>query len=162
MLQRRTFIYIIVRFILSGFYCDLATHMGRKNRKRLLYYTHWDCYYEIWIWNNKIRGVDILSSFQRTIPSPFSARNICLILKYFKLDHHLQLTGEDSLRRQTKLRWYETKRTVMKVLMPVRIFDSNSGCVFPAKTTSCLKITTALYHFVIVVDECLSQTNIPN
>jgi hypothetical protein len=34
------------------------------------YYAHWDCYYEIWIWNNKIRGVDILSSFQRTIPSP--------------------------------------------------------------------------------------------
>jgi hypothetical protein len=26
---------------------------------------------------------------------------------------------------------------------------------FPAKTTSCLKITSALYHFVIVVDECL-------
>ena len=35
-------------------------------------------------------------------------------------------------------------------------------CDFPAKTTSCLKITTTLYHFVIVVDECLSQTNIPN
>jgi hypothetical protein len=62
-------------------------------------------------------------------PSPFSARNICLILKHFKLDHNLQSTGEDSLRRQTKLRLYETKRTVMKVLMPARIFDSNSGCV---------------------------------
>jgi hypothetical protein len=107
----------------------LATHMRRKNRKRLLCYTHWDCYCEIWIWNNKIRGVDILSFFQRTISSPFSARNICLILKYFKLDHNLQSTGEDSLRRQTKLRLYETKRAVMKSLMPARIFDSNSGCV---------------------------------
>jgi hypothetical protein len=77
----------------------------------------------------KSGGVDILSFFQRTIPNPFSARNICLILKYFKLDHNLQSTGEDSLRRQTKLRLYETKRTVMKVLMPARIFDSNSGCV---------------------------------
>ena len=51
------------------------------------------------------------------------------MLKYFKLDHNLQSTGEDSLRRQTKLRLYETKRTVMKVLMPARISDSNSGCV---------------------------------
>ena len=37
--QRRTFIYITARFILPGFFCDLETHMRRKNRKRLLYYT---------------------------------------------------------------------------------------------------------------------------
>jgi hypothetical protein len=30
---------------------------------------------------------------------------------------------------QLKLRLYQTKRTVTKVLMPARIFDSNTGCV---------------------------------
>ena len=57
----------------------------------------------------KSGGLISYRSSKERFQAPFSARNICLILKYFKLDHNLQSTGEDSLRRQTKLRLYHNE-----------------------------------------------------
>ena len=67
-----------------------------------------------------------------------------------------------ALRRQAKLCLYQTKQTVMKVFNTALPDLSHWLCfaIFPAKTTSCLKITSALYHFVICVDECLSGRRI--
>ena len=54
---------------------------------------------------------------------------------------------------------YQTKRTCRRIAMPTRIFESSTSsnelsfAIFPAETRSCLKLTSALYHSMIVVEE---------
>jgi hypothetical protein len=57
---------------------------------------------------------------------------------------------------------YETKRTCRRIAMPTRIFESSTSsnelsfAIFPAETRSCLKLTSALYDSMIVVEEWIS------
>ncbi len=58
-----------------------------------------------------------------------------------------------------KMHLYQTKRTCRRIPMPTRIFESSTSsnelsfAIFPAETRSCLKLTSALYHYMIVVEE---------
>ncbi len=54
---------------------------------------------------------------------------------------------------------YQSKRTCRRIPMPTWIFESSTSsnelsfAIFPAETRSCLKLTSALYHYMIVVEE---------